>query len=79
MLTNVSKDKKDTRLILNKGLTIIDSNICVLGLREEKDVALFQSVDNKKIVRNMSLSQTYVSWTHFLTYSYNQGIFLEYL
>jgi predicted GIY-YIG superfamily endonuclease len=71
MLTNASANHEDTRLILNRGLTIGNDKTGGLGLRGKGDSSLLESVDNKQMVRNLCMSQKYVQWDHFLTHTCN--------
>ena len=71
MLTNVSANHEDTRMILNRGLTIGEDKKGGLGLRCKGDSSLLESVDNKEMVRNLCISQKYVGWDHFLTHTCN--------
>ena len=71
MLTNASANHEDTRLILNRGLTVGDDKTGGLGLRGKGDSSLLESVDNKQMVRNLCMSQKYVQWDHFLTHTCN--------
>ena len=71
MLTNLTANHEDTRLILNRGLAI-DNETGKMGLRGKGDSALLESVDNKQMVRNLCFSQKYAPWDNFLTYTCNQ-------
>ena len=71
MLTNASANHEDTRLILNRGLTVGVDKTGGLGLRGKGDSSLLESVDNKQMVRNLCMSQKYIGWDHFLTYTCN--------
>ena len=72
MLTNISANHEDTRLILNRGLTVGDDRSGGLCVRGQKDHSLLASVDNKQMVRNLCFSGKYIPWTHFLTFTCNQ-------
>ena len=69
ILTNLTANHEDTRLILNRGLTVSDDNNGGLALRGKHDSALLESVDNKQMVRNLCFSQRYISWDYFLTFT----------
>lgn len=71
MLTNLSANHEDTRLILNRGLTVADDDTGGLKLRGKEDSCLTNSVDNKQMVRNLCMSQKYFRWDHFCTYTCN--------
>ena len=47
ILTNISVNHKDTRLILNRGLTVSNDTFGGLGVRGKKYSDLLESVDNK--------------------------------
>ena len=68
MLTNLTANHEDTRLIVNRGLTVGDDKTGGLALRGKGDSALLESVDNKEMVRKLCFSQKYHAWDHFLTY-----------
>ena len=71
ILTNASASHEDTRMILNRGLTVGEDKTGGLGLRGKGDSALLESIDNKQMVRNLCISQKYVKWDHFLTHTCN--------
>ena len=64
ILTNLTANHEDTRLILNRGL-MVDHSTGEIGLRGKGDTALLESVDNKQMVRNLCFSQKYFPWDHF--------------
>ena len=66
MLTNLSANHQDTRLILNRGLTVGEDKTGGLGVRGKEDTNLYQSIDNKQMVRNLCFSQKYHEWDFFL-------------
>ena len=72
MLNNITANREDTRVILNRGSTVDENSNSGLGLRGKGDSSLIGSVDNKQMVRNLYYSQKYISWTHFLTFTCNQ-------
>ena len=69
MLTNLTANHEDTRLIVNRGLTVGEDKTGGLALRGKGDSALLESVDNKEMVRNLCFSQKYHAWDHFLTFT----------
>ena len=69
MLTNLTANHTDTRIILNRGLTIGSDKTGGLAVRGKGDSSLLQSVDNKEMVRNLCFSQKYHKWDHFLTFT----------
>ena len=74
MLTNITANHEDSRIILNRGLTVDENSKSGLGLRGKGDSALIGSVDNRQMVRNLCYSQKYINWTHFLTFTCNQKL-----
>jgi hypothetical protein len=72
-LTNLCATHNDTRMIVNRGLTIgNDDSAGGLGVRCKNDSAFSESADNKETVRNLSAAQKYHEKTHFATYTVNQ-------
>ena len=69
MLTNMTENYEDTRLILRRGVTVGKDNTCGLVLRGKGDSALLESVGNKEMVLNLYFSQKYFLWDNFLTYT----------
>ena len=65
MLTNLSANHEDTRLILNRGLTVGEDKTGGLGLRGKGDSALLESVDNKEMVRNLCFLKSMCSMGPF--------------
>ena len=59
ILTNLAANHEDTRLILNRGLTVADDVKGGLGLRGKGDSSLLESIDNKQMVKNLCFSQKY--------------------
>ena len=72
VLTNVAANHEDTRLILNRGLTVNDDKFGGLCVRGKKDSSLTGSIDSKQMVRNLCYSEKYHKWSHFLTFTCNQ-------
>ena len=72
IMSNMAASHEDTRLILNRGLTVGDDKTGGLGLRGKGDTNLFHSIDNKQMVRNLCFSQKYHQWDYFLTFTCNQ-------
>ena len=71
ILTNLTANHEDTRLILNRGLAY-NNDTEDIGMRGKGDSALLESIDNKQMVRNLCFSQKFAPWDHFLTYTCNQ-------
>ena len=72
MLTNLSANHEDTRIILNRGLTVDPGKKDGLALRHKGDKCLIESIDSKQMVKNLCISQRYHPWDHFLTFTCNQ-------
>ena len=72
VMTNVAANHEDTRLILNRGLTVGDDKYGGLCVRGKSDNSLMSSIDSKQMVRNLCCSGKYHKWTHFLTFTCNQ-------
>ena len=53
ILTNLASNIEETRLILNRGLSI-DNNTSNIVLRGKYDTTLFESVDNKEMFQNIA-------------------------
>ena len=67
--TNLTANHEDTRIILNRGLNVNDN--LEVGVRCKDDRALFESVDSKKMVKNLCASQKYYKMDLFLTFTGN--------
>ena len=72
MLANLSANKMDTRIILNRGLTTADDESGGLGLRGKQDESLLESFDSSTTVKNLCASQYYHKMDFFLTFTCNQ-------
>ena len=71
VLENVSMNNTDSRLVLNRGL-VVSSSESGLSLCNRSEDRLYDSVDSKKMVRNLCSSQKYHKQTFFLTFTCNQ-------
>ena len=71
VMTNLALNGNDSRLVLNRGL-ISSTNETGLALNNRSDDRLYDSVDSKKMVRNLCSSQKYHEQTFFLTFTCNQ-------
>ena len=71
-LVNLTCNKSDTRLILNRGLTVDTNAASGLGVRCKNDTSLFNSIDSKQMVKNLSASQKHHKMDFFLTFTCNQ-------
>ena len=71
MLTNLSANHQDSRLVLRRGLTVGEDKSGGLGLCGQGDSSMLESFDSKAMVRNLCASQSYHNMTHFLTFTCN--------
>ena len=71
VISNLQLSHSDSRLILNRGF-VVSANESGLSLNNRSDDRLYDSVDSKKMVRNLCSSQKYHEQTFFLTYTCNQ-------
>ena len=72
LMTNLAASQSDTRLIINRGITVGNDSNGNLQVRGSKDSSLLGSVDSKQMVKNLCTSQKFLSWSYFLTYTANQ-------
>ena len=73
VMANLAASKSDTRLIINRGLTVSSDKNKSLEVRGINDSSLLGSVDSKQMVKNLCTSQKYISWSYFLTFTANQS------
>ena len=71
-MTNMTLNNEDTRVILNRGLTVNKDKYCGLVVRGKKDSTLHESTDNQQMVKNLCSSQKFHQWGHFLIHKCNQ-------
>ena len=72
-VSNLCATHNDTRMIINRGLTVGgDVAAGGLGVRCKNDSALSESADGKEVVKNLCAAQIYHPQTHFATYTCNQ-------
>ena len=57
---------------MHRGLTASSDESSDLGVRGKNDSALLESIDSRKMVRNLSAAQTYMENDFFVTYTCNQ-------
>ena len=69
MLRNLTANKEDVRLIIDRGLQLGEYKTGGLALRGKKDSALHESIDSNENVRCLCISQKFHSWDHFLTHT----------
>ena len=73
MMANLAASQSDTRLIIDRGLTVGKDKYNNLEVRGSSDSTLLGSVDSKQMVKNLCSSQKYISWSYFLTFTANQS------
>jgi hypothetical protein len=73
IMANLAASKSDTRLIINRGLTVSSDKNKNLEVRGINDSSLLGSIDSKQMVKNLCTSQKYISWSYFLTFTANQS------
>jgi predicted GIY-YIG superfamily endonuclease len=73
VMANMAASQCDTRLVINRGLTVGKEIYGNLGVRGNIDSTLLGSVDSKQMVKNLCTSQKYVKWDYFLTFTANQS------
>ena len=72
ILTNLTLNREDSRIILNRGL-MESTGETGLKVRSREDTLLSDSVDSKQTVRNLCSSQKYHKMDFFLTFTCNQS------
>ena len=72
ILTNLTLNHQDTRLVLNRGLTDDETSKRKLGSRCKGESVLSQSIDLKQMVKNICSSQKNHKMDYFLTFTCNQ-------
>ena len=72
ILVNLTLNREDSRIILNRGL-MESSSETGLQIRSRHDSLLSDCVDNKQTVRNLCASQKYHKIDFFLTFTCNQS------
>lgn len=65
MMANLAASQSDTRLIIDRGLTVGKDKYNNLEVRGSSDSTLLGSVDSKQMVKNLCSSQKYISWSYF--------------
>ena len=71
-LTNLTLNKEDSRIILNRGLTVSPDGLGIV-LRSKKDSRLADSIDSKTMVKNLCSSQKCHLMNFFLTFTCNKA------
>ena len=71
ILANLSLNRQDSRIIVNRGLAVA-KNDTGLQLNNAGGSYLHDSIDSKKMVRNLCASQKHHKKTHFITLTCNQ-------
>ena len=73
VMANLAASQSDTRLIIDRGLTIGEDKYGNLGVRGRNDSTLLGSMDSKQMVKNLCTSQKKIQWSFFLTFTANQS------
>ena len=71
--TNLTLNRQDTRIILNRGL-VAASNEIGLDVNHKDSSGLHDSIDSKQMVRNLCASQKNYTMHYFLTFTCNQKL-----
>ena len=72
MAVNLACNREDTRCIINNGLTVADSKTGGgLGVRGKEDSTLLDSVESKRMVKNLCSAQVHHKMDVFLTFTCN--------
>ena len=69
-MANLALNRHDTRLVLNRGFQVADTS-SGLSVNGKNSSSLHDSIDSKKMVRNLCTSQKYKRFTEFLTLTCN--------
>ena len=73
IMTNPAASQTDTRLMINKDLTVGNDSKGNLEVRGyESNSSLLGSVDSKQMVKKLCTSQKNINWLYFLTFTVNQ-------
>ena len=62
ILTNLTLEHQDTRLVLNRGLTVDGTLKHKIGIRCKGESVLSRSIGSKEMVKNLCSSQKYHKW-----------------
>lgn len=73
MLSNLTMVNEDSRIVMNRGFTVDTTSATGLSVRSKTDSSLFESVDSKQMVKNLSASQKHHKMDFFLTFTCNQS------
>ena len=72
ILTNLTLNREDSRIILNRGL-MVSTGDTGLEVNGKDNTSLHDSIDSKKMVRCLCTSQVYHQMHYFLTFTCNQS------
>lgn len=72
MLVNLAANHEDTRLVLQRGLTVGEDRTGGLGLRGKSDSCMSESLDSMGMVRKLCAAMFYHAMDYFLTFTCNQ-------
>ena len=70
ILGNLSMNRQDSRVVLNRGFQVADTD-SGLEVNGKSNSSLHDSIDSKKMVKNLCSSQKYKKMTEFLTLTCN--------
>ena len=70
---NLTLNNQDTRIVLNRGLTVGEDKKSSLQVKSRNDSSLSDSIDSKQMVKNLCASMRYHKMTFFLTFTCNQA------
>ena len=71
-ITNLTMNHQDSRIVLNRGLTVDKEEKNGIGVRGKSDTALFEALDSKRAAKSLCAAQTKHDFTYFLTFTCNQ-------
>ena len=72
IMLNLASSQNDTRLVINRGLTVAkDKYVNLGGSGGSGDSSPLGSVDSKEMVKNVCSSQKKTSWSIFLAFTAN--------
>ena len=73
IMANLYASRNDTRLVINRDLTVSQNKNSNLGIKGSVDSSILGSIDSKNMVKNICTSHKYISWYYFLTFTENQS------
>ena len=70
---NLTLNNQDSRIVLNRGLTVGEDKKSSLQVKSKNDSFLSDSIDSKQMVKNLCSSMRYHKMSFFLTFTCNQA------